>query len=198
MTSNILYISYICISIQWFHIILNKTLYIISIPLRLNIYHSILNEQTHNFPPVGPTFSDAATMESSEDLELLHAENAPREIPRSRSLKLSIALVPWHRPSPCRKWVISPKKQWSYTTICQKEGKLYCIYRFIIEVTWKSPWSFEFPRTVKLFLCLERKVGLVVLACASFFALALHWSYRSSRTFVRLFKWNMYKEAIAL
>lgn len=57
-------------------------------------YHSILNEQTHNFPPVGPTFSDAATMESSEDLELLHAENTPREIPRSRSLKLSIALVP--------------------------------------------------------------------------------------------------------
>ena len=99
------------------------------------------------------------------------------------------------------------KKKVSYTAIILHIYR--CIYRFIIEVTWKSLWSFEFPLKVKLFLSiwnetlrpwpfnrLRLKVGLAVLACASIASWALHWSYRSSRTFVRLFKWNMYKEAI--
>lgn len=61
-------------------------------PLRKKIY--IIAFKQNRLSSHSGTLSKTTLMESSEDLELLHAENAPREIPRSRSLKLRIALVP--------------------------------------------------------------------------------------------------------
>ncbi len=122
----------------------------------------------------------------SEDLELLHAENAPREIPRNRCLKLSIPAVPWHQGA-----AVSNSKIWAHTKICQKEGYIYIyidiyiyiMYRIVIEVTCKSHGVLNFQLKKCESISLERntptfafEVGLVVLACAS---IALHWSSRS-------------------